>query len=173
MNPVPQQKGVGTQLYTGAADVGKIWATISAVLATVVAVGMVLGGIYIIYHRSHLKYVTGKVTKSSYNCVKQSTKNGAITTCKVNVSYSIDGKSFMKTFTSSTLYKVGDDVDVYYDPTDPKDTEINPIPKWIGWALIGGAAFIVVSSWIWVWLVNRYKFLAAAQGVKGVVDLFR
>jgi hypothetical protein len=39
--------------------------------------------------------------------------------------------------------------------------------------LIGGAVFIAISSWIWVYLVERYKFLAAAQGVKGVYDILR
>lgn len=158
-----------TGLYTGAATFGKVWSIFSAVAATLIAIAMILGGIYIIYHRAHLVSVKGKVTKSNYDCVTQ--KNTK--TCQVNVEYSVSDKKYNKTFTASSTYKTGDDILVYYDPSDPTDSEIEPIQKWVGWALIGGAVFIALSSWIWVYLVERYKFLAAAQGVKGVYDILR
>lgn len=162
-----------TGVYSGAAEFGKVWTIFSAVAASFLAVAMILGGIYIIYHRAHLVSVKGKVTKSSYNCVTHTNNNVTTKSCQVNVAYSIDGKTYNKTFSSSTMYKVDDDVFVYYDPSDPTEAEIDPVAKWIGWALIGGAIFIALSSWIWVWLVERYKFLAAAQGVKGVYDILR
>jgi len=155
-------------LYGDAAQIGKWWAVVSAVIGTFVAIGMIIGGIYIIYHRSYLQSVQGKVVKSSYDCTTTKTP-----TCKVDITYSVNNTTYNKTFTSAKMYKVGDTVDVYYNPNDVSDSEINPLPKWLGWASIGGAIFVVILSWIWVWLVNKYKFLAAAEGVKGVYTLLK
>ena len=161
-------------IYSGAAGFGRLYATFSAIAATIFAIGLVIGGIYVIYHRSHLSEVVGKVTKPSYGCVTVHNKNGATTTCKVDVTFTVDKKVYNKTFTSSTQYaKVGMDVNVFYNPSNPEDAEIDPLAKWIGWAMIGGAVFLVVASWGWVWLTQRYKFLAAAEGVKGAYDILR
>src|SRR6056297_2825237 len=103
MNSVDQPQKIESGLYTGAADVGRIWATISAVLASIISIAMIVGGIYIIYHRSHLSIVKGRVTKSSYDCVTHKNQNGTTRTCKVDISYSVDGKKINKTFTSSTI----------------------------------------------------------------------
>jgi hypothetical protein len=39
--------------------------------------------------------------------------------------------------------------------------------------MIGGAILLVILSWVWVWLTQRYKFLAAAEGAKGVYQFMQ
>lgn len=164
---------LGDEIYSGAAGVGRIYAWISAILGTIIAIGMIIFGIYIINHKSHLKFVDGTVTKKSHNCSTQTTNNNTITTCLFDVSYVVDGRKYQSTFSSSNMYKNGDIVTVWYDPNHPDKGEFDPPPKSIGWVIIGISVFIVISAWVWVWLTSRYKFAAAAGGAAAAVNMFR
>ena len=42
------QEGVGSEIYSGAAGVGRVSAIIGAVIATLVGVGFIVGGIYLV-----------------------------------------------------------------------------------------------------------------------------
>jgi len=84
------QESVGSDIYSGAAGVGRFSAIIGAVIATIVGVGFIVGGIYLV---------------------------------------------------ARTDNKTG------------------------GWVLIIVGLLAIIISWIWVYLTQRSKFLAAAGGV--------
>lgn len=162
---------VGSEIYSGAAGFGQFWSFIKAVVASLIAVGLVIAGVYILYHKSHLKQVIGKNLKPSV-CTTQTTKQGPIQMCNTEVSYIVDGKVYKRSFSGNTEYaKPGMDVTVYYNPANPSDAEIEPIPSWMGWMLIGFAVLLVVGSWAWVWLTRKYKFVAAATGTMDAFGL--
>ena len=163
--------GVGSEIYSGAAGFGQFWSFIKAIIASFIAIGLVIAGIYILYHKSHLKLVIGKNLKPSM-CTTQNTQQGPIQMCSTEVSYMVDGKTYTRSFSGNTEYaKTGMDVKVYYNPADPTDAEIEPIPTWVAWMLFGFAILIVIGSWFWVWLTRKYKCVAAATGTMDVYGL--
>lgn len=168
-----KQESLGSEIYSGAAGFGRIYAWISAIIGTVTAIGMIIIGIYIIQHKSHLLSVNGKVTKASYDCSTQTQNKSTTTTCKFDVTYSVNDKNYTKTFSSTDILSVDEIVTIWYDPNHPEQGEYNPVPVGIGWALIIFAAFILIGVWFWVWLTGRYKFAAASSGAAAAINLIR
>ena len=165
--------GAVNDIYSGAATFGHFWAYIQAFFSTLVMIGLIIFGIYILWTNAHLTTVIGTITRANYNCTTTQNQNNKITTCYVDVTYTINGKQYQQSYSTATQYTVGATVTVYYNPTDPKDSSISQIPNWMAWLAIGGGIFIGISSWIWVWLTGRYKFLGAAAGVSDVWNIFR
>jgi len=168
-----KKESTGSEIYSGAAGFGRVYAWISAIIGTIIAIGMIIFGIYIINHKGHLKSVDGTITKASNNCNTQTHDNDTTTTCKFDVSYIVNGETYNKTFSSTNIFSVNETVTIWYDPNHPDQGEFNPPSKTVGWVLICFAAFIIIGGWVWVWLTNRYKFAAAAGGAVAVVDMFR
>ena len=158
--------GVGSEIYSGAAGFGRIYALLSAIIATVIGIVMFVAGVYIIYHRAHMNTVVGQVTQGSHNCAIF----GNINTCDVNVTYLVDGKTYNKIYNIANRHTNGP-VTVYYNPKDPSDSEIDPIPKMIGWGLIGGSILLVFMTWMRSMLAKRYKFVAAATGAREALNI--
>lgn len=44
----------------------------------------------------------------------------------------------------------GKTVDVYYDPANPSDASVGPVPKWLGWTFIGVATLILLFSYLFM-----------------------
>lgn len=169
-----KNEGILDNIYSGTADFGQIWSLISAIFVTLIAIGLIIGGIYIIWHNSHLRQVQGQVVKSSYQCSTSSDKNGnKHTSCKVDVEYIVDNKRYTKTFNSATQYSSGQLITVFYEPNDPYDAYIEPLPKIIGWLMIVGAIVIAGMSWAWAYFAQKYKVVAAATGARGIYDILR
>jgi hypothetical protein len=168
-----KKESLGSEVYSGAAGFGRIYAWISAIIGTIIAIGMIIAGIYIINHKGHLKSVDGKVTKASYNCNTQTHDKDTTTTCKFDISYIVDSKTYTKTFSSTDKFSVDQTVTVWYDPNHPDQGEFNPLSKNVGSVLISSAIFITISVWLWVWLTRRYKFAAAAGGASSIFDMFK
>ena len=173
VQPVQPQNSLGNELYSGAADFGRIYAWVSAIIANIIAIGMIIFGIYIIQHKNHLVSVDGQVTKASYDCSQDTENQDVYTTCSFDVSYQVSNQSYTKTFSSTKTFSVGDTVTVWYDPNHPDQAEFDPAPIGIGWALIIGAVLLIISSWFWVWMTRRSKFAAAAGGTIGVINMIR
>lgn len=163
--------GIGSEIYSGAAGFGQFWSFIQATIGSLISIGLVIAGIYVLYHKSHMKKVIGKSVQPS-NCTTQKTEQGPIQMCMTEVSYVVDGKTYTRLFSGNTEYaKIGMNIIVYYNPSNPIDAEIETIQSWVGWMLIGFALLITVGSWAWVWLTRKYKFVAAASGTMDVYNL--
>ena len=177
-NQQPQKNSIGNELYSGAADFGRFYAWISAIIGTLISIVMIAIGVYIIRRRSYLLSVDGKVTKASYACATTTSSNRnrtttSSTTCKFDVTYEVYGQSYTKTFSSVTMYSIEDKVTIWYDQNHPDRSEYNPPPKFIGWGLIGVAILIIVGSWVWVWATRRYKFAAALSATSAAVGVLK
>jgi len=168
------KEGIIDNIYSGTASFGKVWSIITAVFAVIIAIAMIVGGIYVIWHKSHLKEVQGTVVKSSYNCSTHTDKDGnKSTSCKVNVQYTVDGERYVKEFSTATQYQQGTEITVYYDPKDPHDAYIEPVPKAIGYLLIFGALLMAGGAIAWAYFAQKYKVVAAAAGARGIYDFIR
>lgn len=162
------KKNKSNDLYSNVADFGKVYYLINAIIATFISVFLIIVGIYIILHKSHLKSTIGKVKGDSI-CNKL---NKNISSCSINYTYNIDGKNYLGTSTSSKYYKDGSEILVWYDPNHPGvHPEIDVPGKKVGLGLILFAIFILIATWIGYYLVRKYKFAAAASGIRGGLNL--
>jgi len=168
-----KKESVGDEIYSGAAGFGRIYSWISAVIGTLIAICMFIFGIYIIQHKSHLKSVDGKVTKSSYDCSIQTVDKNTTNTCKFDVKYTVNNIEYTNTFSSTSMVSVDETITIWYDPNNPANGEFNPISKTIGVVLIVSSIVVILIVWFWVWLTKRSKFAAAGMGTAAVINMFR
>ena len=158
----------GDEIYGGAATFGRIEAWIGAVVATLLGLAMLVGGIMLA--TSHNVY-TGKVqgTITQAICSQSQIPNQGITyNCSLVVQYVVNGTPYLlnTSVSSGTNYLQGQFISVNYNPTNPADAQVNYGSAHLtGWILIGVGLFIIVVSWLWVWVTYKSKFAAAAGGV--------
>ena len=166
-----EKQSVGEQIYSGTASFGRIWAVVSAIFGTIISIGLLIIGIYIIRHRSHLRSVPGHVTKDS-RCNTDYSRDHKVTTCKTPISYEVDGVKYNPTVDSgSSEYTNGADVTVWYSPGSPDRPELNPASKLVGWALIAFSLLVCIGVWVWVVVTRKSKFAAAAGGATELVSM--
>jgi hypothetical protein len=172
------QESTSSQLYTGSAEFGKFMALIGAIIGTVISIGLIIGGIFIIIYAKKLRSVEGSILADSKCTSTAPDKNGNITTtCVAPVKYTIDGTLYddsnKKVSSGNITYKLGNSVTVWYNPTNPSEPILNPVTSAIGWVLIVIGIVIIFFYWLWVFITRKYKFAAAASGVSQGVGMLR
>ena len=180
MNQQPQtsssinKEGLGDEIYSGAASFGRIWAVISSILVTIIAIFMIIGGVYIIIRRSKMLSVSGEVIGNS-QCNVTQTGNNLSTICTTLLTYTINGNLYDKisTQTGTTSYTDKQQVTIWYYPDTPNKPELSPIPITAGYFLIGIAIILCIFSWLWVYITRKSKFAAAAGGIAEAWHLLR
>lgn len=166
-----KKTSVGEEIYSGTANAGKIFAIIGAIGTTILGLFLIIVGIHIINHRSHLKSVKGTVAENS-NCIVAQMGQNTQKTCDTTINYAVDGKKYKKILdTGFTRYNKDDPITVYYSPKTPDKPEANPLPKFVGWALIVISLLMVIGSWFWLYLTEKYKVVAAAGGAGGLLNI--
>ena len=161
--------------YSATSDFGKIKAIISAVVATIIGIIMIIIGIIMIKKISILtSTATATITQLNGACIQ----NNNIWTCNMNVSFTDStGKSYtINNLQSSSQnnYTSGETITIYYEPDNPNNASLqSDNTHTIGYVLIIIAIIIMSISWIMVWLSQRYKIFAAAEGVSGIADILK
>jgi hypothetical protein len=171
------QPGIGDQLYSGAAEVGKIRTTISLVVAVIIGVIFLIIGISLLFKKNvHTFTVSALIDSANCSQMTRVTNNTASTTynCDLKISYMYKGTRYpsepaffsLNAPLSDRQYVKGNSIDVYIDPNDPQNFSLESLQsdKFIGWICIGFAVLIVGMAYLMRWLSQRYKFFAAAQG---------
>lgn len=154
-------------IYSGAATVGRTWAEVSAIFLSVIAVGVIIYGIYLLFNPSNS--VQAVVVSTSVNTQTDDTKIPYYSTM---MRWEVGAAVIMLPVEGFIRYDtIGEEVTLYYT-TDPQVVSIEPNKIWAYW-LIGGSAICALVAWIWVWLLRRYKFLAAASGASNVYNLLK
>jgi hypothetical protein len=172
------KKKLSDELYSGEATFGRINAIISAIVITVICIVMIIIGITLLVHKSHLKKIEGTCTgdsqcKKSTNCDDKNNCHTAYS-CTTPVQYTVNGKVYMKSLsTGDSSYKKGDPITFYYEPSDPSVIESSPVPTWMGWLLIGLAILFLFAAWSWVYVTRKSKLAAAVGGTAATVGIFK
>jgi len=171
-----EKTNLGDEIYSGAASFGIAWALIGAIFATIIGIGMIVGGIYILIHKDKLIDIQATITQingGSGPCSKI-TDNPIQYSCSITLEYKYNGITYtgVQNYTGNANYYIGEVITIRINPNNPNDISLNnPIPKWIGWILIVFALLIIIGSWFWYWASRKWKFVAAAEGVGGALNI--
>jgi len=169
----PQNKGnsynnLGNQIYDGAASFGRFMSIVSLVIGSIIAIVLLVIGFYLLFTKTKYTGETdGKVT--SVNC---STQAGKGSSCSAVVEYTVKNITYKTTLnTSGSLYE-GQIFKMVYIPEEPAKAQVKGISrKVIGGILIGVAVFVFGLAFLHYYIVNRFKFAAAASGVGTGVEM--
>ena len=180
----PPAPSMGDQLYSGAAEVGKIRTTIGLVFAVIIGVILLIAGIALLFKKNvHTDKVSAMVDSGTCSTVYRNNGNNSYVSyvCDLKISYTYNGVRYPKldttpgseptffplSITSDRTYVKGNTVDIFVDPNHPEDNSLESLKsdKIAGWICIGIAVFIVGMAYLMRWLSQRYKFFAAAEGV--------
>lgn len=171
--------GVGKDIYDSTASFGRIWALMGAIFATIIGLGMIALGIYLVVRKPDRDMVHGRITKinglDTGRCqTVQNTQNSSTFSCTITVQYVYDGQTYVAdvNYNGSTFYAVNQVIPVYVLKVNPTSITISePIPKWFGGVFIGVGAFLALLSWFWYWAAKKWKVVAAAEGAGGLLGI--
>lgn len=168
-------KGVGDDLYDGAATFGRFMATISLVIG--VLTGLILIGISIYLLVTPARYTeltTAKVNEAKCDRVPTGDSRGFMNDCIMKIEYTVDGKQIVKDHNSKgKYYSVGDTIKIRYDPSNPEDFSTSMSRKTVGWILLAIGIPVIFLSWLSWWIATTFKFAAAATGVGTAYNIVR
>lgn len=173
---------LGNKIYSGAAEYGKFKASIGAVLGTIIGIGMIIFAIIAFTHKTKF---TAKTTGISIdhenkprpvpNCIWKYNGRGNTRvdySCHFKLKYKVEDTEYVKIFdtNNSTNYSGENEIIVYYDPKNPFNSSIyKDNYKLIGYILLGFGLFLILVSWIGLWVTRKYKFAAAASGISSIL----
>lgn len=174
------KKNLGNEIVGGVEGFGRFYAEISAIIATLIAVAMIIGGIFALVHKTtRTKSVQGTII--SANCVTNSS-NANETDCTIQVTFPVNGNTYGPVTLNSTgmvnwetnFNNNQKSITIYYDPNNPSDSGLlGNNTKILGWVLIFIGIFLIIISWATVWLVKKYKWAAFGEGAIGGVQLLK
>lgn len=158
---------LANNIYDGAAEYGRFMAIIGLIIGCLIATIMIVGGVVLLFKKNkYTQIISGDITKSQCNNINNSIS------CSLSAQYIVGDESNQKytidnTMNGKTYYNVGDKINIYYDPNNPGLSSTN---KPISFVLIGSiliiiALLIICGVSLNYYIVNRYKFAAAATGV--------
>lgn len=157
--------------YSGLAKWGQLTSVGASIIITIFSIFLIFKGISVLRDNHPWLSISGRV--ESVRCNLITPQNGpAYNACQLTVSYKIANADFTITgmHKSDLPPQVGDDMKIYYNPSNPSDSSMDsPVSKGTAKLMIAGGVFLILISWFWTWIVFKNKFIAGAMGVRSLV----
>ncbi len=166
------------QIYSGTATFGKHYAVFMAVVSSIVAVVLLLVGIYLIRRKPvFTTQVDFFITNVSPRTV--STYNNTTKSYTSRTYYDLTGTikecdKIYKLYNYTTFVSSGQTIKAWIKP-NCESNEAHPSNddyKTMGYVIIGISGFMIIFNILRVVLTRKYKPLAAIQGASGARDIF-
>lgn len=146
------------------------------VVGTIVGLVFIIVGIFLIFNKSKRTGSTQGTIQSIPNCTQHiDNDSGTMYACtNMNVKYTVNKTDYITPVSVDSIYnyKNGSNIKIYFDPKDPKHgTTSSDNYHVVGWFGLIFGIILLGSSWFWLWMTTKYKFVAAAEGVAGVVGM--
>jgi hypothetical protein len=164
------RSGVARELYDDAAAVGRASALGQAALVTLLGVGGVALGVYLVGRGRSEQQADGLATRASTcGAVAVPAARGAPPRtrreCWTPVAYDAAGaRHELALNTGERSLGAGEGLRVYYQPGRPGEASASPTPATLGYAIAAVAAVAVIGAWASVYLTRRSRVYAAATG---------
>ena len=164
-----EQKGLGDEIYSGAASFGVLYSLIGAVIATIIGLVIIGFGIYLLTTKVEYDIVEATILNLSCRPIQNNDQM-----CNISVSYKYNDKDEKRNinYSGKNIYMVNQKVSIYINKENSNDVSISePAPKWLGFLLAGIGLLVILSGWFWYWASKNYKFVGAAAGVGGFINI--
>lgn len=170
------ENDIGKEVYSGAAEFGRIRAAISFVLGVIVGTIFIIVGVVLIKKKVKLTgKAQGTVTNYPSCTLHQDDQDQPLFKCvDVNIKYTVEGKDYNITVQtdSNMKYSKNSTMNIYFNPSNPGNGQLLSddmhVLGWIGLVL---GIILVIGSSVQLWLSRKYKVVAAAQGVGGAIEI--
>lgn len=174
LDPISSITSIPFQITSGLSIVGSFFELFGAISSTLVAIGIIWSGIYLImtvksYNQSAKALIENKECSNS---------GTATTSCKYTLLFETAQKQKIRTtiesseiFVVNLRYKKGDTVDIVYmdqRPETPRFKVANRIQS--GYATILSGCYLILCYWVWVWMVKNSKSSQIASGYSFIVN---
>ena len=162
---------LGSNVYSGTAEVGKDLAIIGTVIACIFSFFLFIFGIFMIFRKpQYTLTATMTMDKTSGPDINGYFQNkGTITSGSQCI-----GRILNLVNSGMNMYNQGDQHQVFLKPDSCNDAQLHKDnTKWIGVFFIIISLLIIASSFIKLFFVKKYKGVAAASGVFDVFNLFK
>lgn len=160
---------VVSSLYSGAAEYGRAVSWIGAFLGTLIALVFIGIGIYLLTrHQPELLKVTATIQPNS-SCTFNSSNQKY--SCSLNLNYVVNGTTYTnQSITTTTInYQPGDTIPITVNAANPQLIASSSPVRWIGLILLLIGLFVLIVSWVGVWLARHSKFYAASTGINSAI----
>jgi len=169
--PQSTSKSATSQIYEGLSGVGKVAVSIELICAAVIAVILIITGIYFLSTNEENKFirVKGAVTESTCNQITSYDTGKPVINynCNIVVSYTIEQKIYYKSLVVlDPTYTKNAPIDLMVDKNNYENVQLASINK-INTALI---LFIIAPvifglAYLHYWLTYKYQPIAALHGI--------
>lgn len=180
--------GLGSTMYEGAAAYGTFQAYLGAIIISFFGGIFVLIGLHLMMKTNYYdKQTMASVTnvpkcgkKESTNTVKQKNGHSETTTsiswdCPLVVDYSVDNESYSEvpiTVNRHTPVSQGENITVFYHKDDNSKIQQHSDSAAVLGAILFFVALVFIGlAWLRVYIVNKYKFAAAATGASSAINM--
>jgi len=151
-----------------AASFGRIMAWMRSIFGTIVALILIVVGIFMLTRKNTFSMRAVGTVQSS-KCDDSDPKH---VMCTITFQFTPDnGKSITSApMAVNQSYIKGQNITVHYEAANPNNFVVNPAPiKWIGWIFLAFGLLLLVFVWVWLWVVSKNKTAAVMNGaVEGV-----
>lgn len=146
-------------IYEDAAAIGRFRAWVGLIVACVIGFILFIAGIVQLYSSKTKDTVSGTIKTVSCTLTNKTYE------CNAMITYMVNGNGYNTNvvLTSKTPYVEGQTITIYVNLADPND--VSAISDISGWYFITGAVFVVLIGYAMLWISQKYKFFAAAEGV--------
>jgi hypothetical protein len=146
--------------YSGLATFGKIRTLVSAIIITIICIGLIIYGFI---HMSDKKKLTN-ATYARITSIQCNEKN----MCNMEVSYTLDGHTYTNKFSQQNPQITASQIRIMFDPANPAHSEVELMSSNTEWVIIGVSAVVICIAWLAFYLSVKYKLFAAIEGGVGI-----
>lgn len=166
---------IAESVYSGAATVGKIQATMGLIVGGIVAICMCIVGFFLVRSEDKLTEKTKAIVqnaKCTETIVYEKNKNRTTYDCNLEVAYIVNNVPYVEFVKTTTKYNTGESLEISYNPTNPKEIAVDHIPpKVLGVGSSVVAIIIILSVGLHFYFAKKYEPYAAVQGAMTTVDI--
>jgi hypothetical protein len=172
----------GNNLYSDLGGIGTFFANFIMIAAIIIALVLIVLGMYTVMYNDDDKYVTVSGTVTSTDCVKSATsyndrgQPSDSYKCNVIVDYEYDGKKYSQKMylTGGNAYIKNEPINLKLEKSKPNNVQLSGMTATsIGYIMIICAFGMSGLAYLNYYLAHNYRVYAASSGVKGIFNIFR
>jgi hypothetical protein len=167
--------GVASAIYKGSASYGRFIAIISAIIATLIGIALIVMGVNHNISVSKRSY-TANATVISKNCSNSSSNSSSNNSnlCEYTINYKDEnGNMNNATFSTTNEYLLNSIIPISYGENKSDVMPSKDNKKSTGYGMMVFGIILTLLAWGWVWVTRTYEFAASASGISSAFDFFK